>query len=798
VTFSKLGTDNDTGQIVELSQASRRQGLYIIGANGTGKTGLIEHLILQDIDQGLGVGLLDPHGDLVNAILAKMTKREDDVILLDIQDEDHPFGLNIFECSNPQSNAAVQKIVDLVMHIFEKLYDVNRAGTPLLLDYLRNCTYTLVANPGYTMADIPLLFTDQHCRQKLLANISEPYVKLFWQQYEQLSLKEQRDEAASTMRRVREFLQPLSRNIVGQAKTTVNMQQIMDERKILLVKLSAQLDQVTSLIGSVIIAMILNAAYSRASLPVNKRKQFNLYADEFQRFATEDFATLLTEARKFGIATTIAHQARYQPGMTDGIRAVSLQAANHVVFRVTSPDADELAGGFDVSPQAAWEEEIAKEWVEVLKPEWYERVEEEVIDGEEEIQTVVSNISHLVQSGKTHPHPKVNQFFGDYFYSYNSHLLQYNAFGFWDGILYQVMRDKDPTLPIPHDLLKPNRELNYNQPKDKPTQWVLYYPPSFWLLSFSNQLLDDIAYEGLQQLARQQILVDQQYILEKVSTSLGIPQTFLDLAPLFARHVEIYKRVLQQRNLDMWSINTRVQDRVKQFEDDRQKSQLFLTDLREVMRILAVVPILEGSGVRQPRKRKQINYHTHPAQTLTHPRKVIMHPQRTYQDVRNDIANQLSGLPNFTARVKTNENVLQNPVPQNPGKKCLKCKLLNKYGANYCQGCGKQLPVLNEYTFTTLKPLGGLGKAALQQRLTTIQANNIQQRYVRDRTKVEAEIIKRQTSCSSSAPTQPQKPQHPTPQQRHARQVPVQGKCHNCGASNSPGSKFCNQCGTQL
>jgi late competence protein required for DNA uptake (superfamily II DNA/RNA helicase) len=84
LTFSKLGTDSDTGQIVELSQASRRQGLYIIGANGTGKTGLIEHLILQDIDQGLGVGLLDPHGDLVNAILAKMTKRLDDVILLDI------------------------------------------------------------------------------------------------------------------------------------------------------------------------------------------------------------------------------------------------------------------------------------------------------------------------------------------------------------------------------------------------------------------------------------------------------------------------------------------------------------------------------------------------------------------------------------------------------------------------------------------------------------------------------------------------------------------------------------------
>src|SRR5436305_3137820 len=140
MTFSKLGTDTQTGQIVELPQASRRQGLYIIGANGTDKTGLIENLILQDIDQGLGVGLLDPHGDLTNAILTKMTKRVDDVILLDITDKDYPFGLSLFECHNPTDPVEVQKIVDLVMHIFEKLFDVSRAGTPLLLDYLRNCT----------------------------------------------------------------------------------------------------------------------------------------------------------------------------------------------------------------------------------------------------------------------------------------------------------------------------------------------------------------------------------------------------------------------------------------------------------------------------------------------------------------------------------------------------------------------------------------------------------------------------------------------------------------------------------
>src|SRR5438094_6114153 len=101
MTTSKLGMDTQTGQIIELPQASRRQGLYIIGANGTGKTGLIENLVVQDINQGLGVGVLDPHGDLTNAILAKITKRLDDVILLDIAEFNYPFGLNLFTCSDP-------------------------------------------------------------------------------------------------------------------------------------------------------------------------------------------------------------------------------------------------------------------------------------------------------------------------------------------------------------------------------------------------------------------------------------------------------------------------------------------------------------------------------------------------------------------------------------------------------------------------------------------------------------------------------------------------------------------------
>src|ERR1700724_742094 len=127
MTFSILGIDTQTGQRVEIPQTSRRQGTYIIGATGTGKTGLIENLIIQDIEQGLGVGLLDPHGDLTQAVLSRLpASREPDVIYLDIAEYTSPFSVNLFSCSEKTNPIAVQRTVDQVMHVFEKLYDVSR------------------------------------------------------------------------------------------------------------------------------------------------------------------------------------------------------------------------------------------------------------------------------------------------------------------------------------------------------------------------------------------------------------------------------------------------------------------------------------------------------------------------------------------------------------------------------------------------------------------------------------------------------------------------------------------------
>jgi hypothetical protein len=1030
VTFSKLGTDIQTGHIVELPQASRRQGLYIIGANGTGKTGLIENLILQDIDQGLGVGLLDPHGDLTNALLAKMTKRVEDVILLDITDKDYPFGLNLFECSDPTDSVAVQKIVDLVMHIFEKLYDVSRQ-TPRMAQFLRNCTHTLVANPGYTMAEIPLLLQDGECRKKLVAQVTDPQVRLFWKTYDALKPSEQFDRAESTINKMDELLQPLPRNIVGQAKTTVKIQQVMDERKILLVKLSAQLDQVTSLIGSVIIALFLNAVYSRASLPVNKRKQFNLYADEFQRFATEDFATLLTEARKFGIATTIAHQARYQPGMTDGIRAVSLQAANFVVFRVTSLDADEIAGSFDTTPPPPKQEEATRRAIQT---------------------PVMEPIQFMLQKG-VHPHPEVRNFINVYGqeivkgakqeeeaereyrhaldaairdspvgFGYNHWIFRYDPpttsyrpiLESLNQLLYQAMvvgkqggnTDTIPitpefigywieTLPTVPDEVKQHSRLEQQYqrqyidpaqlrqlqvadlkrrehelqkklalPQLSPRQSELrlaeakythaienlrlalrrafiaqveevtklcviiqkgngYYRPQvrslpdakvIYELNYVYEYRESEKYRGFQKIFINDLRCDRmagrfrsleeaiayharalQFLwfraeptlrdrnwwqhkrsvvefwddptkkgnqlkmleLDTWVPKLGIARTWyteamldtmvestlqavtdlwtggrmsrpednedltrflpaslggndFDYREFWLRcRTPVYERLKEQgieqgkavqeaydarkelTNLRL-EIDGEVSQKTARLEHElRMVAELqtyklqydtfvadFTNQLRKVMQVLGVDRIEEDSG------QQEIVYRPGPV--------------RPFQDVKNDIANQLSGLPQFTARVKIGEN-----APQNPGKKCLSCGQQSNSGAKFCQGCGTQLPASNEYTIITLKPAGGIGKAAFDQRIAYIQARNRDPRYggyCRPRKEVEAEIINRQTVCSGgAAPAQPQRPaQQPHPQ-RFARQVLVQGKCPHCGFSNNPqGAKFCNQCGTKL
>src|SRR6266704_859695 len=413
---SRLGRDIHTGKRVDVPQAARRQGLYITGIQGTGKSVLIENLIIQDIKQNMGVCLLDPHGDLTQAVLSRLPeRREKDVIYLDINNYRYPFGVNLFQCPDLSNLVEVQKTIDQVIHVFEKLLGVSHE-TPLILEYLQNCTHTLIANPGYTMADIPLLLQDGACRKKLVTNVTDSDVQLFWRLHEQKKPADQSYDTSSTLRRVRQFLQPLSRPIVGQSASSIDIRKVMDEGKILLVKLDTTVESITELIGSLIIALFLNAAKSRADLPVNKRRQFNLYADEFQRFSTEDFATLLEEARKYGVATTIAHQNRGQLDSKNSQLETNLKdrtrsAANLIVFRINSKDAGDLAGEFDITPQEAWEEEIEPEWVEIVRPQRHERIEEQVeVEVEEDVKAIINNpVEYLLSVRGAHSSERVTE-----------------------------------------------------------------------------------------------------------------------------------------------------------------------------------------------------------------------------------------------------------------------------------------------------------------------------------------------------------------------------------------------------
>ncbi len=346
-----LGKDagSNTSASITLAQQERRRGLYILGKTGTGKTTLLINLMLQDIAAGFGLCFLDPHGDAISDILMRLPDhRVQDVILLDVTDTEYPFGLNLYECSNPQDIELVARTTEQVMHVWEKLWDVSRS-TPRMAQYLRNCTLTLIENPGSTMVEIPLLLTDETYRQNLVRNVTNTQVQLFWRRYNSLRLQEQLDRSESTLNKVDEFLsQTILQNIVGQAHTTIDFQSIMNEGKILLVKLPGRFEDITSLLGSIIIGQLLNAALSRANKAAQQRRQFNLYADEFQRFSTPDMASLLVEARKYAICSCIAHQFRSQ--LDEANRGATLNAASLVVFRITGEDAIELAKEFDATP----------------------------------------------------------------------------------------------------------------------------------------------------------------------------------------------------------------------------------------------------------------------------------------------------------------------------------------------------------------------------------------------------------------------------------------------------------------
>lgn len=322
----------------------RRRHIYIIGKTGTGKTTMMENMIIEDIKTDKGVAVVDPHGDFVDKLLNFIPSgRLNDVILFDPADREHPVAFNPLENVDPDQQGLV---VSGIISIFQKIWAYTWG--PRLEHILRNTLAALIEYPNSTMLGINRMFTDKKFRKKVVKKVTDVETKRFWTQefptYEQ-NERFKIEAIAPIQNKVGQFLaSPTIRNIVGQPHSTIDIRKVMDEGKILLVKLAqgAIGEDNSSLLGAMIITKIQLAAMSRVTVPEEERKDFYLYVDEFQNFATPSFAKILSEARKYRLNLILANQ--YIAQMPDEVReAVFGNIGTLVNFRVGAADATFLA-----------------------------------------------------------------------------------------------------------------------------------------------------------------------------------------------------------------------------------------------------------------------------------------------------------------------------------------------------------------------------------------------------------------------------------------------------------------------
>ncbi len=320
----------------------RRRHLAMVGKTGMGKTTLLHHLILSDIHAGRAVALLDPHGDLCDALLSAIpASRTNDVILFDASDASHPLSFNLLHCPRPEQRTLV---ASGVISAFKKLY--GEFWGPRMEHILRNALLALLEVPGSTLVSLLRILTDARFREPIVARLSDPVVQAFWQrEFASLPQKFQLEAVAPIQNKIGHFVSsPLLRNILGQTRSNLDLRRVMDDGKILLVNLSKGKlgDDVSALLGSFLVTAIQLAAMSRSDVIESDRRDFFLYIDEFQNFATESFATILSEARKYRLALILANQYL---GQLDEQTLLALwgNCGSLISFQVGASDAEPLA-----------------------------------------------------------------------------------------------------------------------------------------------------------------------------------------------------------------------------------------------------------------------------------------------------------------------------------------------------------------------------------------------------------------------------------------------------------------------
>lgn len=340
-----------SGEMAALARADRRRHLYLIGKTGTGKSTLLYNLMAADAEGGHGFALLDPHGDLAMMVADSLPPQRIDAIYVDPADLSHAVGFNPLHAVAPDRRSLVTAhIVAAFRHIW------GTSWGPRLEYILTEALRLLLDTPGTSLLGLPRLLVDEGYRGRLLKQACDPLVRVFWQtEFATYPQRLQAEAVAPIQNKIGTLLAaPAIRNMLGQPRSTLDIPRIMDRGQVLLVNLAkGRLGEGPAhLLGALFATAFAQAAAARADRPEHDRRDFTLYADEFQNFATDSFAGILSEARKYRLSLVLAHQflGQLPPPLR---QAVFGNAGSLIVFRVGAEDAPMLAAELGLESAAS-------------------------------------------------------------------------------------------------------------------------------------------------------------------------------------------------------------------------------------------------------------------------------------------------------------------------------------------------------------------------------------------------------------------------------------------------------------
>mgnify|MGYP001286620076 CR=1 FL=1 len=346
ISFFARTNFRNQDRIFGIKEDDRRRHMYVIGKTGMGKTNLLENLAIQDIKHGKGIAFIDPHGDTAEKLIRAIpSDRINDVIYFNPADQDFPIAFNVMENVNSEYK---HLIASGLVGVFKKLWA--DSWGPRLEYILRNAILALLEYPGSTLLGVTRILVDKDYREKVVAKITDPVVRAFWvDEFSKWNDRVLQEVISPIQNKVGQFLSTsLIRNIVGQTTSSFDVRDIMDKNKILIMNLSKGRigEDASALIGAMMITKIQLAAMERVDIPEDERQDFYLYVDEFQNFATESFANILSEARKYRLNLILANQ--YITQLDEKVAdAIFGNAGTIISFRVGAADAELLEKEFD-------------------------------------------------------------------------------------------------------------------------------------------------------------------------------------------------------------------------------------------------------------------------------------------------------------------------------------------------------------------------------------------------------------------------------------------------------------------